>query len=626
MDDILTRISDSISAVDVQLDFERVQTRIRKKNAHSSPIGELTSAINEFSKDHVPSAAHALYFTDVLLLSLHEAKDAADQHDLLDCLAQLIDLPTTDCTYFLDSTKDGREVFKFVKTNDGLVRFDVLRILRSSYFVNSVRLVFALLQEPDLLGEVVELARVDVTEFVRNEAITFLVQLSLDPSNDLTTILTFHGVAESLFELLLEPETPKLVRIQAIQIVRNLMRSSPKCAQYISESGGCDQLISIIEFVLRPVLDHAAGVAEESYDPEEEAAMISENWTECMQLLSLIKLCQTSNISSLIEILLTCVSSSIMETGAEIECYSFLCEFAFEKKIQSYLSNFFNILFDEKTSRPIRDSIDKLIGSVLAHSETLREELLEQTATSDSELPGGIVSSILSYAETAADIPKESALEAQVWFCLSILSNLHICPNLVSVVVRLVGNSNNTVSTGALQVLAFWNVFLNMNVELASIAFQLIPTGTREGNIWCAFIGIGIARGEGTESLVKDVENFYKVWENMKKSIFFPKFFNLVLEMDLKLKEVLLNIYVSQTGIAYDESPIMLTNELEEKLAKIEQEFVDFRVRVNAGTEAILLENTQLRKLVYQLGEEIRVGESEIQRLSLMNSILENRA
>ena len=744
MDDILDKINASIYAVDAQLDFEKIVAAINKRRG-GSPMAENTvQSISRFIADRSPTRQHCDYFIDVLVPIAQPGPESDHSHEVLELLLNVCQFYDGSCRHLLDITKQGADVLNLFVTKDAFVRYDLTRLLRRLYSTYPIKIVTLLLSRPDVLADLVEMTGSGTSAFLRNEVLSFLVQISADPDPDLPSIIAYQGVTESIFDILMEEESgvsATEVSVQAIECLRNLV-TNVKCSRYIRESGGCDLIAQFLEYALAPIIDHAHGIASiEDDDPESLQARINAGWAQTFQILIVADILMSDMespdmknvfvLNGLVGTLLTAGESLYLDAVARSACYSFIAHMVTgsEHIADSFVAreeptaglpmlwSLFRCLFDERTPIPVRAAIDSVVAAVCAASHNAQQQLVlalglvppveDPLADYDelAEAPGRVVTSVLLHAaETVqCSIPDTAALAQQVWFALMAIGHfmrgnpeiqrsamtlkMSDTSSLLQLVVRLVKNSllppedpktrasGTVVAAGAMHLLTEWTIGCPMlaaevvggDIELVKLVSESVCKDTPGRGIYAVFVGVLLtfsASNSSTREIVQSImariqsaiglPQFNAILQDVFKSVSskrktpglpprvpyrFPMIDTLptigdglaesVKALAPLFRQAVLDIYLGvdsrTSNIGHDVGDLIAAQHadiasLQAELAAERREFIDYRVAVSSGTDAILQESRRLSSLLAQLRRELQVSQVEIARLELMKA------
>ena len=468
MDVFLQHLNQSISAVDVQLDFEKLVSRVRKAIGSQTLQEVVLSEVGAFLDAHQGLPRHIDFMIETIWSAMIEGKQGSHHSELMELLLRVL-TENGGWGLLIQLTENGRELLKMLNSEDAFVRLHLLRILKGAISHDNGRLVESLLGSPEILAEVVDMCRVNnSSEFLRNEALSLLVQVSGDVNPDLAPILAYQGMADCVFDILMESEsgvTENEVSEQAIQCLRNLC-SHEQCSRYIRETGGCMHVAEFLEYALAPVLDHAQGIATEEVeeDPESLQKRIDAGWKQCEKILGIADILmadmeqasmkQVFFTSGAVATMVTVGESLYLSPEARSCCYLFVAhvvegneqgaELLISRK-DPIMWSIFPQMMAERTPLVVRFGIDAIVRAMCGASQAVQHSListlsmvadLEQVEEEEGgqdppdlyleESPGRIVRGVLIHAcdNVKCRIPDTSPLAEQVWFSLRTVSHI----------------------------------------------------------------------------------------------------------------------------------------------------------------------------------------------------------
>lgn len=452
MDEFLQHLNQSISAVDVQLDFERLSNRFSKSKDIPAFEKVVLSEIGGFLDAHGGFPRHKEYMISTIWAVLSKRERNLHQADLIELLFRVLGSCRAEYDFLCDLSKDGEDLLRMIYDEDTFVRFHVLRIIKEALVHDNGRLVGAFLRSPEILADIVDLSRqTNPSEFLRNEALTLLVQISSNANAELASILAYQGIGECIFDILMESEdgvSDNEVSDQAIQCLRNLCNHL-QCSRYIRESGGCSQLGEFFEYALRPIIDHAQGLASEE-DPEALQKRIDAGWKQCDKMLVIADILMADMeqavmktqflTSRAVATMATAAESLYLTAQARASCYMFIAhvlegnteatEIVLKK--EGLFWNIFQQMMAERTPLIVRSAIDLIVKAVCTCSPEAQHSLISQIALSSGEeeeedqSPGRTVRAVLLHAceNVKCRVPDTWPLAEQVWFSLRTLSHI----------------------------------------------------------------------------------------------------------------------------------------------------------------------------------------------------------
>lgn len=458
MDEFIGRLQESIEVVDAQLDFDRLVSELHGANIR---LDSAITRIRSFLNPRSPSAAQVKSLLQYIVKNFGGIRDSSDLHDMLELIRDLIQSVASRSALVAVMT-DEFGLFDLMQNDDAFIRFDVIRIMKLMVSSSNDCFSSALLSKPEVVADVVELARSkSTTEFLRNEAIQFLFKLSSDScSSEIQSYLAYQGLPDCIF-LLLSDETqmdsPLLA--EGIDCMLRLCQDQRSC-RYIRETGCCEKITEFVTMALGPVLDHAHGIASED-DPETFQKRVDIGWSATSRILGVAQMlvsdvgnAETIHVffsNGFVPTLATCGESLILSDQARATCFHFITSMVSAKSIEKdfmrtqstgtqlpLLWTLFSHMIDERTPLSVRDSIDGIIHSVCQASVTIQQTLISMfsLAAEDEDLtdpviyriaqsPGRISASVLVHALDSLNdsVKDDSALVQQVWFSLTSLAN-----------------------------------------------------------------------------------------------------------------------------------------------------------------------------------------------------------
>lgn len=306
-------------------------------------------------------------------------------------------------------------------------------------------------------------------EFVRNEALSFLVRLSADINPEMAPILAYQGVSDSVCSMLWDEEEQLVaseITNQGLELLRNLV-ANIKCSRYLRESGLCDHISRFVEIAVSPILNHARGIASAlDDDPDALQGRIDEGWAHAERMLVIADILMSDMdhadmkfvfvTNGLVPTLLTVGDSLYLSDSARSRCYGFISHVAQgSTKASTYLTStqngdiisaLFQILVDERTPVSARASIDSIIAAVCDTAPEFTGRMVPllgiggQGQDEHSQTVAQILTSILTYAHESLEtvIKDDSALSQQVWYSFQTLGHIfRLNPDIIRSVLTL---------------------------------------------------------------------------------------------------------------------------------------------------------------------------------------------
>lgn len=455
MDRLLTKINASITAVDNQLHFDKLTAKLKKLENNAILGEEYTGTILEYIRAHSLSEFHCEYLLGILVSVMRKVLEPETLRDILGVLLEVSIVHEKPCEYLLDKTDSGSEILSYLSYPDSFVKLKAVKLLEQLYSVEGARLVATLLKRPELLADLVDMTQPASQEFVRNEALSFLVRLSADINPEVAPILAYQGVSDSVCSMLWDEEEQLVaseILKQGLELLRNLV-ANIKCSRHLRESGLCDHISRFVEIAVSPILNHARGIASAlDDDPDALQGRIEEGWAHAERMLMIADILMTDMenadmkfvfvTNGLVPTLMTVGDSLFLSDSARSRCYGLISHVAQgSTKVSTYLTStqngdiisaLFQILVDERTPVSARASIDSIMTAVCDSAPEFTSRMVPllgiggQGQDGDSQTVAQILTSILTYAHESLEtvIGDDSALSQQVWYSLQTLGHI----------------------------------------------------------------------------------------------------------------------------------------------------------------------------------------------------------
>lgn len=667
MDEFLDKIQASIEAVDTQVEFERISTAFRKR----SPL-EALPIVEQFIQSFSPSPAQAVEMIKVLVISVKSNPDHSHVHEILEVVLKIMGRVQVSAA-LTEAILQDLDILLLVKHADTFVRYDALKILKLLVIPSGQALIEVLLSRPDVLAYIIDLSRSDVeSEYLRNEAISFLFKLSSDSSNaELLSVLAFQGLADVVFYTFLKSgDLSSSITKDGLSCLLRLA-VPVKSGRYIAESEGLDRMTDLITMVIGPVLDHAEGRSSEE-DPETLQSRIDLGWSLCHSMLEITEYLvghhtdkNTVFNKGLVSIALTCGESVFLSEVARWECYCFVSRCVTRETAHNINTDvlwpLFSQLIDERTPLSVRDGIDCVFFSVCASSDELQTTLIsmlnggEESEDPDfyiSQSPGRITASVLLHAADTPDnsISDSSALAQQVWYSLMALShfvrgNIELEKAVLNIrlsetytvsqlVLKLAKSSCNVISEAALYVLVqlapshatIIRTLVDMDL-IKVIASRLSSPSA------CVLLGLlvaladngsgqAIASSVGLPQLSRAIDEAGIERRRQPTKIKLPTtpwgFQIFVKSVAPMIQRSLLTLFLQAKPVDVSKELSGMVEYQRQRIGHLEEELETARNDTLHET-FLIKENRLMRSLIRQLGAELRANEKEIDRLKLLH-------
>ena len=584
MDEFLARVHESISVVDAQLDFEDLMSRINRTKYSPESFSSMTNQVESYVESHSLSDIQILKLVTIFAARLDAPESAKMTTEVFELLWSIVNHVSKISAGMVELYMGEIGLLKYLNNNDLYCKYYAVLILRKLLSCPGGRVGRYLLGTPEIMGDLVDMARSEETsEFLRNEVITLLFKLTADTHHtELRSILVYQGLAEIIFELLIDDEDGTLPTLstEAIDCLDRLCRNG-QSSRYIRESGGCDKIAEYIEYAMSPVIDHASGVSSEE-DPETLQKRIDSGWDLSEKVLHVAELLldQTNGeiyiTNGLVRTLCTCGESLFLSDSARAICYQFIASLITEKMAQDFVDyddahlpllwTLFVQLIDERTPLPVRGALDSVVYHVCKQSGEAQQKLVSMLGSPSpeefqddddddpmnyyiSQSPGRIVSSVLSHASNQfleSTIPQDSALAQQVWFSLRAVS--HFVRGSVDLQRSVLNVRLNEQCT-----------FGELVVKLAKSDNGVIMSAAI--SVICEFLSGG-GSNVLASTMMSDLEYIRFLIENVKKS-------------DSKFAPFLLSLLISLSGESNGSAEVLIHSVELPKLHKTVEQLVN---------------------------------------------------
>lgn len=138
---------------------------------------------------------------------------------------------------------NGKQLLRLLGIRDISTKYDAMALLQRIYQRFPEPISAALLADPHALGDIMHIVHECHIDYVRNEGIRLLLLLT-ESNADIQKIVTFQGLVDDIFRIILEEEdlsTGGTVARDLLQCFMNLVRNS-MCQRHIRETGGIQLL------------------------------------------------------------------------------------------------------------------------------------------------------------------------------------------------------------------------------------------------------------------------------------------------------------------------------------------------------------------------------------------------
>lgn len=181
------------------------------------------------------------------------------------------ELSLTVARAVVEHTEDGKhfkQILRVLGARSVSTQYDVIIVLQRVYRMYQDPVSDAFLADPIALNRLMGILQTCHIDYVRNESLGLLLLLTASNSN-VQQIVTMQGLADTIFELLLEEDLGVGGRIarDLISCLGNVAGNAT-CQRCIRETGGIPALVAALEVAL---LGKRAAAAEDESDDDEVA-------------------------------------------------------------------------------------------------------------------------------------------------------------------------------------------------------------------------------------------------------------------------------------------------------------------------------------------------------------------